>query len=397
MNDNIYTVSQVNKYIKLVIEDDVLLNKIYVEGEISNLKYHSVGHIYFTLKDEECSINCIVYANKDIDVKNTLKNGEKITCFGNITSYPKTGQYQILVEDIKKTGLGEVFLDFEKLKEKLQKQGFFDEVYKMPLPKMPKTVGIISSETGAGLRDILKVGKRINKNTKFIIIPALVQGKQAPKSIVDAIELANEYKKLDVIILARGGGSKEDLWCFNDENVAKAIFYSSIPIITGIGHEIDFTIADFVADYRASTPSSAVEICLQEYKVAKEKLNASIYELNNAMDKTLKNKKLIFNHCLNAYSLEALNRKIQYLKKDTQNTFFNIEKSINNKIKQEKLKLDLNIQKIEDVSPIKILKKGYALVSDEQGKPIKTGDKLKKDDVIKINFSDGEKVAKILE
>ncbi len=249
MKDNIYTVSQVNNYIKLLLEDDVLLNGIYIEGEISNLKRHTSGHIYFTIKDEDCSINAVMYRQDTLSFKDEFENGLKVICFGHISAYPKTGQYQLYVKNIKISGIGDVFLDFEKLKEKLKNEGLFDKVYKMDIPLLPKSIGVITSQTGAAIRDILNVAKRRNPNIKIILIPALVQGKDAPNSIINAINMANKFKNLDIIILARGGGSKEDLWAFNNEDLARAIFYSSIPIVTGIGHEIDFTIADFVADF----------------------------------------------------------------------------------------------------------------------------------------------------
>lgn len=397
MKNNVYTVTQINNYIKLVLEDDVLLNPIYIEGEISNLKKHTSGHIYFTLKDEDCSINCIMYKQDAQNLTQDLNDGLKIICCGNVSSYIKTGQYQLYVKNIKNSGAGNVFLDFEKLKEKLQKEGLFDEVYKMDIPKLPKTVGVITSQTGAAIRDIINVSKRRNPNVNIVVIPTLVQGQYAPQSIVDAIALANEYKKLDVIVLARGGGSKEDLWAFNDEQVARAIFYSSIPIVTGIGHEIDFTIADFVADFRAPTPSAAIEICLPEVVTLKEKLQIVINSIQKNMLNKIEENKLKFQLNINKSCFLNFHKKILDYENQTQINFDKINNNIKSKINQNKLLLNNNINKMDALSPINILKNGYTLVCDENNKNIKSSTNLKKDDVVKINFYDGEKKAKVIE
>ncbi|WP_250277442.1 exodeoxyribonuclease VII large subunit [[Clostridium] colinum] len=397
MKNNIYTVTQVNNYIKLVFEDDFLLNNIYIEGEISNFKRHISGHIYFTIKDEECSINAIMYKQNTLLMEDNIQNGTKVICCGYISSYPKTGQYQLYVISIKCSGVGNVFLDFEKLKEKLKNEGLFDNVYKMEIPKIPKTIGVITSETGAAIRDILNVAKRRNPNVKIILIPTLVQGKDAPNGIINAINIANEYKKLDVIILARGGGSKEDLWAFNDENVARAIFYSSIPIVTGIGHEIDFTIADFVADFRAPTPSAAIEVCLPEADALKEKICNTFNNLNNNINKKINENKLNFNININKSCFTNFFDKILDYKKITESNFNNINKNIHIKMKENKLILNSNIDKIEALSPMNILKNGYTLISDKNNKNIISSKQLKKDDEIKINFYDGDKKAKIIE
>lgn len=397
MKDNIYTVTQVNNYIKLVLEDDVLLNGIFLEGEISNLKKHTSGHIYFTLKDEECSINAVMYRQDSLDFKDNMKAGAKVICFGYISSYPKTGQYQMYVKNIKVSGIGNVFLDFEKLKEKLKNEGLFDDIYKMEIPKFPKTIGVITSETGAAIRDILNVSKRRNPNIKIIIIPALVQGSDAPNSIINAINLANEYKKLDIIVLARGGGSKEDLWAFNNEDLARAIFYSSIPIVTGIGHEIDFTIADFVADFRAPTPSAAIEVCLPEANILKEKIYTIFNSINNNINKKINENKLNLKFNTNKSCFVNFLDKILDYQIFNENTFDNINKHIQIKIKENKFFLESNINKIEALSPINILKNGYALITDKNEQNIKSAKMLNKDDEIKLSFYDGDKKAKIIE
>ena len=397
MKDNVYTVTQVNNYIKLVLEDDVLLNGIFLEGEISNLTKHTSGHIYFTLKDEECSINAVMYRQDALDFKEDIKAGTKVICLGYISSYPKTGQYQIYVKNIKISGVGNVFLDFEKLKEKLKIEGLFDDIYKMEIPKLPKTIGVITSETGAAVRDILNVAKRRNPNIKIIIIPALVQGNDAPKSIINAINIANEYKNLDIIVLARGGGSKEDLWAFNNEELARAIFYSSIPIVTGIGHEIDFTIADFVADFRAPTPSAAIEVCLPEADILKEKICTIFNSISHSINKKINENKLNLKVNTNKSCFVNFLDKIIDYQIFNENKFDNINKHIQTKIKENKFFLESNINKIEALSPMNILKNGYALISDKNEQNVKSAKMLSKDDEIKLSFYDGAKKAKIIE
>lgn len=396
MKDNIYTVSQVNNYIKLLLEDDVLLNGIYIEGEISNLKRHTSGHIYFTIKDEDCSINAVMYRQDVLSFKDEFENGLKVICFGHISAYPKTGQYQLYVKNIKVSGIGDVFLDFEKLKEKLKNEGLFDKVYKMDIPPLPKSIGVITSQTGAAIRDILNVAKRRNPNIKIILIPALVQGKDAPNSIINAINMANEFKNLDIIILARGGGSKEDLWAFNNEDLARAIFYSSIPIVTGIGHEIDFTIADFVADFRAPTPSAAIEVCLPKADDLKEKVYNIFYSIDKNINKKISENKLKFQLSINrGRFINFLDRILDY-QIFIDNKLEKINLNIVSNIKENKLILDANINKIESLSPMNILKNGYALVSKDNNN-IKSVKQLNKDDEITLNFYDGDKKAKIIE
>lgn len=397
MKERIYTVSQVNNYIRLVLEDDVLLNPINIEGEVSNLKIHTSGHIYFSIKDEECSINAVMYKQYAKDFDKTIENGTKVICFGKITSYNKTGQNQIYVTKLKKEGAGNVFIDFQALKEKLKAEGYFDDVYKMEIPKNPEVIGVITSLTGAALQDILNVAKRRNKNTKIIIIPAIMQGKDAPNSIIDAISLANDYKNIDVLVLARGGGSYEDLWAFNDENVAKSIFFSSIPIVTGIGHQIDFTISDFVADFRAETPSSAIAFCLDEEILLKDKVYNLTRKIDNILNDKITQNKLKFELNLSRSSFTKVLNKVSNKKFLVEKNLDFIAKKIKNDILQNKYNLDININKLHNLSPTSVLKRGYSVISNEDGKVIKSVNEVKKDENIKITFLDGEKKAKIIE
>lgn len=397
MKNNVYSVSQINNYIRLLLDSDVLLSDIYIEGEISNYKEHSSGHLYFTVKDENSALNCVMYSSNAIDLKFDLKNGLKIVVFGYISSYVKTGSYQLYVKDISILGKGNLQDNFETLKEKLLKKGYFDIENKIEIPKYPKTIAIITSNTGAAVYDILNIAKRRNKTVKLIIIPTLVQGKDAPDEIAYAIELANEYKKIDTIILARGGGSTEDLWCFNDEKVAKAILLSKIPIITGIGHEIDFTIADFTADLRAPTPSAAIEIALFETDNLNTKINNYYYKINNLIERKILEEKTRYSVCTNSYYFKNFINLIMDYQILVENNLNTLEKRIKDLTKEKKFLLQTVINKLDSLSPTNILKNGYCFISDEKNNAIKLAKNLKKDDKVKISFYDGEKKAKILE
>lgn len=395
MNKNTYSVSQVNNYIKLLLEDDVLLKDIYIEGEISNFKKHTSGHLYFTIKDELASINAVMYSSSASNIKFDISNGMKVIILGYVSSYVKTGQYQFYVKEIAISGKGDLQKEFEILKEKLFKLGFFDEEYKKPIPKFPENIGVITSQTGAAIQDIINVYKRRNKSTNLILIPTLVQGEKASSEIIKAIEMANDYKKLDTIILARGGGSYEDLECFNNEDVAKAIFYSRIPIITGIGHEIDFTIADFVADFRAPTPSAAIEIALPENDILQEKIIQNYYKINQIINQKIEKNKMKLNFNKEKSSFKNFLNLIMDYEIFIENKIDFFEKEFNYKFKEKQLILNNMVNKLDSISPTNILKKGYAFISDEEGKGIKNSKNLKTGDTININFYDGEKKAKI--
>ncbi|MCL1924317.1 MAG: exodeoxyribonuclease VII large subunit, partial [Defluviitaleaceae bacterium] len=259
----ILSVTQVNKYIKNILELDVILSGVFVQGELSNFK-SSGGHFYFTLKDENSSLSCVMFKYNASNLKFTPENGLEVMLFGNVSIYEKTGSMQIYVELMEPYGIGALNLSIEQLKKKLLEKGILNENHKKPIPETITNVALITSPTGAVVHDMIKITKARNNNINLIIIPAIVQGNDAEASIINAIEMTNQYNKIDVIILARGGGSTEDLMPFNTEGVAMAIYYSAIPLISAIGHETDFTISDLVADLRASTPSNAIELCIKE-------------------------------------------------------------------------------------------------------------------------------------
>lgn len=347
----ILSVTQVNKYIKNILELDVILSGVFVQGELSNFK-SSGGHFYFTLKDENSSLSCVMFKYNASNLKFTPENGLEVMLFGNVSIYEKTGSMQIYVELMEPYGIGALNLSIEQLKKKLLEKGILNENHKKPIPETITNVALITSPTGAVVHDMIKITKARNNNINLIIIPAIVQGNDAEASIINAIEMTNQYNKIDVIILARGGGSTEDLMPFNTEGVAMAIYYSAIPLISAIGHETDFTISDLVADLRASTPSNAIELCI------KESINdlAYIRDLLNTIQYIAQNK------------IESYKVKL----------FHNLEHpNLKNPLKaiyDKQLYFQMLIKNIENLSPMAVLSKGFAIVHN---KPQNKGDKFK--------------------
>ncbi|NLK20928.1 MAG: exodeoxyribonuclease VII large subunit [Epulopiscium sp.] len=388
-NKKIFSVSHINSYIKSLIDMDYILNNIAVQGEISNFKKHTSGHMYFTLKDKNSSISCIMFRSSASTLQFEPENGIGVIIRGSISVYEKTGQYQIYVNKMEKEGRGALYEAYENLKNKLQKEGLFGDENKKPLPNFPKSIGIITSPTGAALRDIIQVSKRRNPNIPLIIYPVLVQGIEAPKSIWDGIHAMNEYAKVDVIILGRGGGSIEDLWAFNDEAVARAISNSKIPIISAVGHEIDFTIADFAADLRAPTPSAAAELAvplLSEFQLKVESSNKSLTAL-------IKEKINLGTHRLiHIQKRTPFKRPLEIIYKNQQ-SLDSLEKLL---IKQIQYKLDKNkshlsnaMKTLEALSPLNILLRGYSITTDDKGCNISSIKDVKISDTLNIYVKDG--------
>ena len=283
MNIKTLTVSEVTNYIKRMLDNDFILSNLSVKGEISNLKYHGSGHIYFTLKDNNGKVNCVMFKGNAVLLDFELEEGMEVVIKGRASIYPATGNFQLYCDEIKKEGLGDLFIKFEKLKEKLSKAGYFDEAYKKPLPKYPEKIGIVTSPTGAAISDIINVSNRRSTLVDLVLYPAKVQGIDAYKEVINGINYFNKKKSVDIIIVGRGGGSIEELWNFNEEELAKAIFNSKIPIISAVGHEIDFTISDFVADVRAATPSQGAEIAVP----LSNDIEAKVYDISRILDKKI--------------------------------------------------------------------------------------------------------------
>lgn len=391
----IFSVGQINHYIKNLIENDFILNSLWVKGEISNFKYHSTGHMYFTLKDNNAAINCVMFKGSADILPFIPENGMSVVICGYISIYEKTGQYQLYAELMEPLGAGALNTAFEQLKAKLDLEGLFDDDYKREICKYPKCIGVITSPVGAAIRDIINISKRRNSSVKIVVIPALVQGENAVASIVSAIKLANEWGKCDTLILGRGGGSMEDLQAFNDEKVARAVFASEIPVISAVGHETDFTIVDFVADLRAPTPSAAAELAVNNREFDNERIDNIIESLNSNINSRISYEK---NRLENLMERRFFKRPMDYIT-DNEIYISNLEKQMNNIIKskltEKNIVFERLLSKMELLSPFAMLKKGYTIIENNRGKNIKTIDDIDLYDNIKILFKDGEVKAEI--
>ena len=390
------TVTKLNQYIKSKIDTDEYLNNVLVKGEISNFKHHYTGHLYFTLKDENSLIKCIMFKSYTSHLNFVPKDGMKVKILGSVSVFERDGVYQIYCKAMQEDGLGDLYTKYLELKNKLEAEALFDETHKQKVPYLPRIVGVLTSQTGAVIRDIINVSTRRNPNVYIRLLPVPVQGQGAGEKIAEAIDLANKEKIADVLIIARGGGSLEDLWPFNEEVVARAIYKSKIPIISSVGHETDFTIADFVADLRAPTPSAAAELAVPEISKIYLKIEETKQRYKNALSKKMELSKLRYEKCMKsrAFSepLQNINEKSLIVESLNQRIYLNITQKINTK-RNEAIKV---ISKLDTLSPLKTLTRGYSIVSDENGENIKSAKSLKKDDKINIKFYDGEHRAQII-
>lgn len=391
----ILSVSDINNYIKNTMDNDFILNNASIKGEISNFKIHSSGHIYFSMKDQWSKINCVMFRSAAKGLKFLPENGMKVIGKGRISTYVKDGAYQLYCDKLELEGLGELYIAFEKLKSKLEKEGLFKEEYKKPLPKYAKKIGVITSQTGAAIRDIINVATRRNKNCEILIYPSLVQGTNASADIIKGIKELNKIKDLDVIILARGGGSIEELWAFNDEELAREVFNSKIPIITGVGHETDFTIVDFVSDKRAPTPSAAAEIAIKDL----QELNSNLENYRNTLNYyILNNLKEKYNK-LDRLKLSLEGNSPERIIINEYNKIDFIINKLNSRIKTELDKRKEELSKMSILlssnNPLNILNKGYSVIQDEKGKVISSIKVLDKKKKVTINLKDGKKEYRI--
>ena len=389
------TVTDLNKYIKDKIDNDENLNSVLVKGEISNFKNHYTGHLYFTLKDENSLIKCIMFKNSAVNLKFMPKDGMKVIIYGTVSVFERDGVYQIYCKMMQEDGMGSLHIAFEELKSKLGAEGLFSEEHKKKIPIMPKCIGVLTSNTGSVIRDIINVSTRRNPNVYIKLLPVPVQGEGAAVKIAEAIKIMNEKKLADVIIVARGGGSLEDLWPFNEEIVARAIYESELPLISAVGHETDFTIADFVADLRAPTPSAAAELAVPNISDVLLKLKSYNNRYRLALKKKVDFMKLSYEKCMNRRAfrepLQTINERYILLDKNV--------KSIQNEImsiyKDKKSKAINTIQKLDALSPLKTLTRGYS-ITEMNGKVVKSVKELKENDEINIRFKDGVTKAKIV-
>ena len=393
--DMAISVSELNSYIKNKIADDEYLNNVLIKGEISNFKNHYTGHMYFTLKDENSLIKCIMFKSYAQKLDFMPKDGMKVFVLGGVSVFERDGIYQIYVKAMQEDGVGILYKKYEELKQRLDEEGYFDESHKQKIPLMPKVIGVLTSQTGSVIRDIINVSTRRNPNVQIRLYPVPVQGEGAAEKIADGIRFMNENNLADVLILARGGGSLEDLWPFNEEIVAHAIYNSEIPIISAVGHETDFSISDFVADLRAPTPSAAAELAVPDIYEVKQKINTYQNRLRLTLIKKVEIMKLRYEKCMSSRVFKEPLRNINdnYLKIDAY--IKRLENSIKTKQKEEKTKYIELISKLDTLSPLKTLTRGYSLV-EENDKIIKSAKDVKTGDKINIRFVDGTKQAEIL-
>ena len=390
--DMAITVSDLNKYMKEKIAEDEYLNNILIKGEISNFKNHYTGHMYFTLKDEKSLIKCIMFKSYATKLTFMPKDGMKVMILGSVSVFERDGVYQIYARAMEEDGLGDLYTKYQELKKRLGQQGLFEEEHKMKIPMMPRVIGVLTSQTGSVIRDIINVSTRRNPNVYIRLLPVPVQGEGAAEKISNGIEYMNKNKLADVLILARGGGSLEDLWPFNEEIVAHSIYNSEIPIISAVGHETDFTIADFVADLRAPTPSAAAELAVPDIYEVKRKIETYQDRLRNSLIKKLELMNLRYEKCMSSSVFKEPLRKINdnYIKLD--NCIKQIENSIKVKHEKEKTKYIELIAKLDALSPLKTLYRGYS-ITEKNNKVIKSKEELKANDLIEIRFIDGKKEA----
>lgn len=388
MARNVYTVKQMNSYIKNMFTQDFMLNRIYVKGEVSNCKYHTSGHIYFSLKDESGTIACVMFAGQRGGLSFHMREGQQIIVLGSVNVYERTGSYQLYAQEIRLDGEGTLYEKYQMLKQELEEMGMFAPEYKKAIPRYAKRIGVVTAPTGAAVRDIMNISARRNPYVQLLLYPAQVQGEGAKESIVRGIRML-ETKNVDVIIVGRGGGSIEDLWAFNDECVARAIFDCQVPVISAVGHETDVTIADYVADLRAPTPSAAAELAVWDYRQLQGYLDECRLRMNRSMTGTIR---------INRLRLKELDVRLSYLHprhklQDQQQRLIELEEELRtlmrDRVKEARHRLAIQIEKVNGLSPVRKLNQGFAYVEEADGGVVKSIRQVEKGDELTVYVTDG--------
>lgn len=387
MNDKYLSVSTISRYLKHVLDSDVNLQNVFIKGEISNFKKHTSGHLYFSLKDDTSKINAIMFSNSAKKLNFNPVDGTKVLVIGRISLYEASGNYQIYVEDMQEDGVGNLYIAFEKLKNDLAKEGLFDEKYKKPIPLYPSKIGVVTANTGAAIKDITSTIKRRFPIAEVILFSSLVQGDLAKDDLVKKIDQADKYG-VDVIIVGRGGGSIEDLWPFNEEIVARAIFNAKTPIISAVGHEVDYTIADFVADLRAPTPTGAAELAVPDIKDVKRNITQYVIRLNEGMLKKIKFNQLLLEGFMNSYVIKNPLVLYENKKQKIDMLYEKINMLLSHNLTLKQKELNIIIDKMEILNPLNVLKRGFSLTykNDNIVKSIKN---IKVNDELKLRLNDG--------
>ncbi|MBQ9744895.1 MAG: exodeoxyribonuclease VII large subunit [Clostridia bacterium] len=390
------TVSQVNEYIKLLIEEEIQLQDLYISAEISNFKHHSVGHMYFTLKDENSEIRAVMFRSYASRLNFRVENGMKVLVHARVGVYEKAGSYQLYVDSMQPDGIGSLYLAFEQLKERLMKEGLFDESHKKPLPKFPKRIGVVTSPTGAAVRDIIKVAKNRCPFINILLYPSAVQGKDAPYELTQAIEHFNLLDSVDVIIIGRGGGSIEDLWGFNDEGLARAIYNSHIPVVSAVGHEIDFTICDFVADVRAATPSHGAELVTPNCIELKNKVCNLYLNMKNNILFTISDYRNLINGYMSSGALKNPMAMFDQKKMRLITSSDRLYSSMDLKNRECRGDVQRISAQLTALNPLAVLSRGYGAVFSNNGNVIKSIEQVNKGEIITVKISDGDITAEII-
>lgn len=397
MAQDVLSITQINEYIRARLDQDPLLREIAVRGEISNYKLYPSGHHYFTLKDEDASLKCVMFKGNAFRLRFRPENGMKVIAMGKISVYPRDGAYQLYCTAMTVDGVGDLYAAFEQLKEKLSKKGYFDPAHKKPIPKYPSTIGIVTSSAGAAVHDILRILRKRYPLSQVKLLPVRVQGTEAPGEIAGAIYFANQHHLADLLIVGRGGGSMEDLWAFNDELVAQAIYDSDIPVISAVGHEPDITIADYVADLRAATPSNGAELAVPDQEALRQTLDSYGSTLIAAANKQIKTARQHYNILSSNKALQSPIQYIQILRDSLQHQsvlLVNNQKQNLNRHKQAYLSA---AAKLDAMSPLKVLTRGYSMVMDQKDSVIRSVSQVNANDQIRIILSDGTMAATVAE
>ena len=394
MDKKIYSVSEINEYIKDILDGDMILGGLFIKGELSNYKVYPSGHHYFTMKDQNGAMRCVMFKGSAMKLRFKPENGMRVIAFGRITVFPRDGAYQLYVSELTPDGVGDLHVAFEQLKEKLLKEGLFDREYKKPIPRFPEKIAVITSGAGAAVRDIINIATRRNPYIQIILYPAIVQGEQAAESIVNGIH-ALERLGVDTMIVGRGGGSIEDLWAFNEQIVAQAVFDCQVPIISAVGHETDTTIIDYVADLRAPTPSAAAELAVYDYQQLMERIESYRDTLKLRMEKQIERKQnTLSTYKLHLKYLSPLNQ-IQEKRMLSMDLEGKLETGMKRKLTAKRHELALIVERMKGLSPLDKLSQGYAFVEDTQGKVIHDIAQIREKDLLQIYVKNGTILAEV--
>ena len=384
------TVSELNARIKGLIESDPVLGSVCVRGELSNYKVYPSGHHYFTLKDAESSLRCVMFRFAASKLRFRPESGMGVTVWGRVSVYPRDGAYQLYCEDIMPEGAGDLQVAFEQLREKLQREGLFDPAHKKPIPRYPERIAVITSSAGAAVHDIIRVLRKRWPVAKVILLPVRVQGVEAPPEIVGAIRYANRYKVADVIITGRGGGSIEDLWAFNDERVARAIYESELPVISAVGHEPDVTIADYVADLRAATPSNAAELAAPDMSELREAIMSARARLDQAVDRGIRERRKRLEELGSRRVMRSPTGFIDQRRLELDSIRLRLDSAATRKLGRERQQFAALAAKLDALSPLKVLGRGYSIALDSEGRAVKEAGQLRPGDRLSLRLAKGE-------